>query len=360
MQCIVLSNNACNCVTGLRFTYSATFAFCLLRPLCSTLQLKLKLFSSRLASGLSLRMVKKRGGKRKHLGLTQDNDELFRAKAEYYGPSSSQTENEDYYDPSPRYKYADAYKDCYTSPVASHSKVPRRSPTPIHSTPAWRLSSPFDGNQTRSISLFASRPVTVHPKEAVIPPEPIPTSPSESYLALSKEPSITVPHTDTTRKLLILDLNGTLLIRSTHTQPGRLRTSHPRAYLPSFVSYLFQDETMKWLDTMVWSSAMPHSVADMVTKAFPGERERLSLKAIWARDELGLGREEYGERKILQRLLYTFQFAFLREEDSNDQGSGETLVSTDKSPFCAIHHLIGRLAAESSRTAIQPCCCTRV
>lgn len=256
-------------------------------------------------------MVKRRGGKRKNVSTTQDNDELLRAKAEYYGPSSSQTVTEDYYDPSPRYKYADAYKDCYTSPVASHSKVPRRSITPTRSPPPWRSSSPIssplkNGNQTRSINLFATRPVTVHPKESTTIPKAIPTSPSEAYLALSKVASTT--QADAPRKLLILDLNGTLLIRSSHTQPGRPRTSHPRAYLPSFVSYLFQDETMKWLDTMVWSSAMPHSVADMVVKAFPGERERLTLKAIWARDELGLGREEYGEADIYTNCYTHFNF----------------------------------------------------
>jgi hypothetical protein len=87
--------------------------------------------------------------------------------------------------------------------------------------------------------------------------------------------------------------------------------------MPSFRSYLFDERTRKWLDTMVWSSAQPHSVDDMVGKCFDedvtagggvlgqGEEElggdgdrkkgRENLVAIWARDTLGLTQGEYSE-----------------------------------------------------------------
>ena len=42
---------------------------------------------------------------------------------------------------------------------------------------------------------------------------------------------------------------------------------------------------------MVWSSAQPHSVEDMVEKSFQDRRHE--LKAIWARDTLGLNQHEY-------------------------------------------------------------------
>ncbi|TFK46305.1 hypothetical protein OE88DRAFT_1638491 [Heliocybe sulcata] len=42
---------------------------------------------------------------------------------------------------------------------------------------------------------------------------------------------------------------------------------------------------------MVWSSAQPHSVDDMVGKAF-GEKKG-ELKAVWARDTLGLSEHQY-------------------------------------------------------------------
>ncbi|KAF7369188.1 Phosphoprotein phosphatase [Mycena venus] len=96
------------------------------------------------------------------------------------------------------------------------------------------------------------------------------------------------------KKLLILDLNGTLLLRSKRTRSGpsvpnlgtRSRLVHPRPYLNTFKEYIFHPATMQWLDTMVWSSAQPPSVADMVNHCF-GLQQRKFL-AIWARDTMGL------------------------------------------------------------------------
>ncbi len=39
------------------------------------------------------------------------------------------------------------------------------------------------------------------------------------------------------------------------TQLRPLRTVHRRPYLTSFAAYILHEETKKWLDTMVWSSA---------------------------------------------------------------------------------------------------------
>ncbi|KAF8808879.1 hypothetical protein BYT27DRAFT_7241486 [Phlegmacium glaucopus] len=152
------------------------------------------------------------------------------------------------------------------------------------------------------------------------------TSPTESYMKLSLQSSLPLEDPTASRKLLVLDLNGTLLLRSTHSgrrapppsyprvrhsadtlsqfSPTRLRTTpssvhpfpaprtiYPRPYIPSFCAYLFHPTTLQWLDTMVWSSAQPHSVNDMVEKCFGTYKEQ--LKAIWARDTLGLRSDEY-------------------------------------------------------------------
>ncbi|KAF7313897.1 Phosphoprotein phosphatase [Mycena chlorophos] len=102
------------------------------------------------------------------------------------------------------------------------------------------------------------------------------------------------------RKLLILDLNGTLLLRSSkpRARPAgdpiagpRPRTVHPRPYLAAFKSYLFHPDTKAWLDTMVWSSAQPESVASMVDACFAEEKSH--FVAIWARDTLGLAPDVY-------------------------------------------------------------------
>ncbi|EIW76395.1 hypothetical protein CONPUDRAFT_111312 [Coniophora puteana RWD-64-598 SS2] len=149
-------------------------------------------------------------------------------------------------------------------------------------------------------------PATSPPRTSSPPPIPLPSGPSEEYLNASLEPSIRIQDPSTSRKLLILDLNGTLLFRSQnrrapdgsqpypHNSGGfgpRLRSVHPRPYAPSFVQYLFAPETRAWLDTMVWSSAQPHSVGDMVDKVF-GEA-RAKLRAVWDRQSLGLGRDQY-------------------------------------------------------------------
>lgn len=155
--------------------------------------------------------------------------------------------------------------------------------------------------------------------------------PDEEYLKTSLEKSEKIDDVDDgtdvdadaeriVRKLLVLDLNGTLVYRSPHrpwrerhpapvpgatavteedvyaqfdpSQPRPLRTVHPRPYLTSFREYLFHPSTKRWLDTMVWSSAQPHSVGDMVERCFGDWKGE--LVAIWARDRLGLSNSDYG------------------------------------------------------------------
>ncbi|KAL0947946.1 hypothetical protein HGRIS_010575 [Hohenbuehelia grisea] len=159
--------------------------------------------------------------------------------------------------------------------------------------------------------------------------QPIPqANPSPEYLAASL--SLSHPLTDPlqVRKLLVLDLNGTLLYRAphkptprTHTHPYAnpyaprpLRQVHPRPYLPAFRAYLAHPATRKWLDVAVWSSAQPHSVKDMVGRAFGGPAyaegggdggggaddvyadATKHLAAIWARNTLGLSVEAYHQK----------------------------------------------------------------
>ena len=61
--------------------------------------------------------------------------------------------------------------------------------------------------------------------------------------------------------------------------------------MQSFQDYIFHPKTRTWLDTMIWSSAQPHSVHDMVDKCFGPAQENFA--AIWARDTLGLKHYEY-------------------------------------------------------------------
>ena len=107
--------------------------------------------------------------------------------------------------------------------------------------------------------------------------------PTDSYLELS---SHTQPPSRSA-KLVILDLNGTLLSRPKTHQHPRLSHSRPvflRPFMPTICRYLFHQETLSWLDTMVWSSAQPHNVAIMVRSCFGDEQEK--LVQVWARDRM--------------------------------------------------------------------------
>ncbi|KAG8722602.1 hypothetical protein FRC09_006001 [Ceratobasidium sp. 395] len=129
------------------------------------------------------------------------------------------------------------------------------------------------------------------------PPPPVftPAPPSEEYLALSQIPSnqLSTPQDDQSlpRKLLVLDLNGTLVLRSPR-EFGAMRTVMARPYAKTFRKYVFREGSQ--LDVMVWSSAQPHSVDSMLDVFFDSDRNRLA--GIWARDTLGLATENYSQK----------------------------------------------------------------
>ncbi|KAH9475518.1 putative FCP1 homology domain-containing protein [Psilocybe cubensis] len=191
-----------------------------------------------------------------------------------------------------------------------------------------------------STELLASRGTSHSPRpRSASPPPPRRTEPREEYLRLSQEPSSYVEAPEKARKLIVLDLNGSLLLRSAHqrrlptprqaphsqdqsTDPYAdptvlrpLRVVHPRPYLSSFITYILHPKTKQWLDTMVWSSAQPHSVNDMVDKCFKERRQE--LKAVWARDTLGLTNNEY-HRKTLTLKDLEKPWAELPLVSSND------------------------------------------
>ncbi|KAG2337098.1 hypothetical protein BDR05DRAFT_941799 [Suillus weaverae] len=183
-----------------------------------------------------------------------------------------------------------------------HSRAQRAdSSTPYIASPLFRRRTP-DSNPLPASHVKS-------PTSAL--PSP-PAEPDPAYMALSLEPSQIVDDPRASRKLLILDLNGTLLIRSQHSrarQNGgihtgsapRLRAVQPRPYIPAFRAYLFAPETREWLDTMVWSSAQPHSVADMVDRVFGDVQSK--LVAVWDRGSLGLTKEDYHRKALTTKDL---------------------------------------------------------
>ncbi|KAG6840127.1 hypothetical protein C0991_008685 [Blastosporella zonata] len=125
--------------------------------------------------------------------------------------------------------------------------------------------------------------------------KPVPTADYLSRTLLSSPPQD--KKIDTSRKLLILDLNGVLLKRRPLNMGVGNRGKRiiwPRPYVQTFRSYLFHEDTRDWLDTMVWSSAKPDNVAKMVDACF--RETKLMLLEVWARDKMGLSHEAYNTK----------------------------------------------------------------
>lgn len=138
-------------------------------------------------------------------------------------------------------------------------------------------------NETRPVQLFR------HRYRSPNTPEPYQPEPLASYLSISEEETRRLD-APSGKRLIVLDLNGTLVLRSPHGRGGK-RAIYGRPYLPSFREFLFHEQAH--LDVMVWSSAQPHSVEPMTQRCF-GEDKDL-LVAIWARDTLGLSSKDYRE-----------------------------------------------------------------
>lgn len=205
-----------------------------------------------------------------------------------------------YYSTRLEYYYSQGLFD----PYSTDSYYDRRHTT----TPEYPPAPPLPSSSLLSLERSSphsspSPPPAAQAAQAAPASEPLPR-PSPSYLKFSSEPSKALP--DPTRKLLILDLNGTLLLRSPRPPKKSARTQHqqqlphvhpaprrvmPRPYLAALRAYLFAPQTRAWLDVMVWSSAQPHNVDDMVSHALGDDREW--LVAIWARDTLGLAEDHY-------------------------------------------------------------------
>lgn len=87
------------------------------------------------------------------------------------------------------------------------------------------------------------------------------SGPSAEYILQATVPSEELPLSSAPRKLLILDLNGTLVVRD----KGR---TYPRPYMPTLRDFLLDRRTQEWLDVMVWSSAQHKNVDKMVERCF--------------------------------------------------------------------------------------------
>ncbi|KAL5404812.1 hypothetical protein PMIN03_008872 [Paraphaeosphaeria minitans] len=126
--------------------------------------------------------------------------------------------------------------------------------------------------------------VSTGPKERKKDPKiylaaPIPTPKYLMQASLQAE-----VRTPPSRKLVILDLNGTLIYRPNSRKQPRKMIARP--FLQQFLAYLFDNFAV-----MVWSSAKPENVSVLVEIGLDGYRHRLI--ACWGRDTLGLDPKHY-------------------------------------------------------------------
>jgi hypothetical protein len=257
----------------------------------------------------------------------RDAEDSYRSEYSYReqrgGPSyaySGDARDRDHtqYDQGPRARQTDGQYESYAtrrpSPPRYYGRderppLPRRSPSlereygtaaVARARPPADASGPSSPPRPRTPTLPPSVGALSGFRSPRRSPTPAPPpEPTAEYLATAHAPPTPLADPSTRRKLLVLDLNGSLLLRAAHKvaprsqPPGepRLRSVHPRPYMPAFREYLFHVETAKWLDAMVWSSAQPHSVRSMVDACFGDAQTRLA--AVWARDTLGLSDADY-------------------------------------------------------------------
>ncbi|CAB4425676.1 unnamed protein product [Rhizophagus irregularis] len=111
------------------------------------------------------------------------------------------------------------------------------------------------------------------------------TSPTKQYLNITSIPSINLAKPSP--KLIILDLNGTLVYRK------KTRKITLRPFLKEFIDYLLTDGNFL---VMIWTTARPENAKIMVDLIFGNQREKLI--AIWGRDKFGLSKREYERHTV--------------------------------------------------------------
>lgn len=120
--------------------------------------------------------------------------------------------------------------------------------------------------------------------------------PSSAYLEQAKLPPRCL--SDPKKLLIVLDLNGTLLVRK-----NRGSSYIPRPHVQGFLAYCLEHHAL-----MVWSSARSQNVAAMVAQLFTDE-QRQKLVAIWSRDHLRLGVHFETKVQVYKQLTWLWEDA---------------------------------------------------
>ena len=126
------------------------------------------------------------------------------------------------------------------------------------------------------------------------PPAPHPTP---EYLQQASSPARELPSPQPL--LLVLDLNGTLIHRTSKKQPPKFVR---RAKLNEFLDTLVK--APKKYKILIWSSSQPHNVKGICEQLFLGDR-RKQLVGEWGRDKFGLTGLQYSSKIQVYKRLET-------------------------------------------------------
>jgi hypothetical protein len=129
-------------------------------------------------------------------------------------------------------------------------------------------------------------------REYVGPAPPTPPVASQAYLVQAhlRPEQLEKPK----RLLVILDLNGTLILKPNYKKPEDIRI---RPGAQQLLEYLFAHHSV-----MVYTSAQPHN-AESVARHLFSEAQYDKLVAIWARDKLDLTPAQYkGKVQVYKKL----------------------------------------------------------
>jgi hypothetical protein len=179
-----------------------------------------------------------------------------------------------------------------------HQFQPQSQPFPYKGTTQSQAVSTSEryGNRSSNLQGHMDPPLTATTGEnprLYLLPEP---KPSPEYL---KRANLPPRRLASPKKLLIvLDLNGTLLVRS-----NRGSTYTPRPHVNEFLAYCLEHHKL-----VVWSSARPHNVKPMVAQLFDAD-QHAKLVEVWHRDHLRLG-VHYNEKvQVYKQLTWLWEDA---------------------------------------------------
>lgn len=226
---------------------------------------------------------------------------------------------------------SDSVNPLPTDPASKFFPITQTTAIPAHLQHPFRLLEP--GTTFDISAALSAEPVTErHPTAEYM------TMARASPTIYSARPFQQDVDPRSTRKLIVLDLNGALLVRSKRSTiplENIQREVYPRPFLAPFLAYILEaarpvnvpsnpfdlkEQMMRPYEAFVWSSAQPVNVDGMIRKAFgkwgmptsprAGDRamcermlrsfERVESRpgrvlGVWTRNEMDLTRAQYGK-----------------------------------------------------------------